>query len=132
MINIPESGEHPILDRKVSTFQQLSVGQSQLFALSRALIKGNVLAGQGLKPVVLLDEVTSSLDSVTESTIYKIIDEEFTQRENTVIVVAHRLNVLSEFTVNGRDAVAIMGDGVLREVVTDLRPEDLGRLGEMN
>jgi ABC-type multidrug transport system fused ATPase/permease subunit len=111
VINIPGSGEHPILDQKVSIFQELSIGQRQLFALCRALVKVSSLRHSGVKPVVVLDEVTSSLDPVTESTIHRIIDEEFTERGHTVIIVAHRL-----------DALALMADGQLQEVIEHLGP----------
>ncbi|KAF7587664.1 hypothetical protein BBP40_006894 [Aspergillus hancockii] len=122
VINIPGSSEHPILDQKVSIFQELSVGQRQLFALCRALVKVSSLQHSGVKPVVVLDEVTSSLDPVTESIIHRIIDEEFTDRGHTVIIVAHRLGALEEHTKTGRDALALMADGQLQEVIEDLGP----------
>ncbi|KAI0814233.1 putative ABC transporter [Xylaria sp. FL0064] len=129
--HISASDEHGILDRKISHFQELSVGQCQLFALCRALVKVASLRRSGIKPVILLDEVTSSLDSVTESIMYRIIDDEFTQKGHTVIVVAHRLGALQENTVIGRDAVALMEDGKLLEVIRDLRPETLQRIGQV-
>ncbi|KYK58951.1 ABC transporter [Drechmeria coniospora] len=116
-IKTPDVGEHPVLDQKLSLLQELSVGQSQLFALSRALVKAALLRHLGLKPVVVLDEVTSSLDTATESAIYTIIDDEFTKRGHTVIIVAHRLGVLEKHIKVGRDAVALLADGRLREVV---------------
>ncbi|KAI0973805.1 putative ABC transporter [Xylaria arbuscula] len=122
---------HPILDRKMSLFQELSVGQSQLFAICRALAKVTALRQLGIKPVILLDEVTSSLDPDTESIIYRIIDAEFTQNGHTVIVVAHRLGTLQENTVVGRDAVALMGDGKLVELIQDLKPKTFRRIGQM-
>ncbi|KAL3428461.1 hypothetical protein PVAG01_01970 [Phlyctema vagabunda] len=114
--------EHVVLDQRVSQFQELSVGQSQLFALCRALVKASLLRLSGVRPIVLLDEVTSSLDPDTESTIYRIIDNEFTQQGHTVIIVAHRLNVLTKYVKVGRDSVALMADGVLQEVIQDLNP----------
>ncbi|KAH2977182.1 hypothetical protein KXW58_005982 [Aspergillus fumigatus] len=122
VINIPGSDEHPILDQKVSIFQELSVGQRQLFALCRALVKVSSLRHSGVKPVVVLDEVTSFLDPVTESTIHRIVDEEFTDRGHTVIIVAHRLGALDEHTKTGRGALALMADGQLQEVIEDLGP----------
>ncbi|KAH1335782.1 hypothetical protein KXV68_005239 [Aspergillus fumigatus] len=122
VINIPGSDEHPILDQKVSIFQELSVGQRQLFALCRALVKVSSLRHSGVKPVVILDEVTSFLDPVTESTIHRIVDEEFTDRGHTVIIVAHRLGALDEHTKTGRGALALMADGQLQEVIEDLGP----------
>jgi ATP-binding cassette subfamily C (CFTR/MRP) protein 1 len=107
-------GEHPILDQKISQFKELSMGQCQLLALSRALVKASSLRRSGVKPVVVLDEVTSSLDSDTESTIYRIINDEFTKQNLTVIIVAHRLSVLTRYTKIGRDAVVLMVDGVLQ------------------
>jgi ATP-binding cassette subfamily C (CFTR/MRP) protein 1 len=113
-ITIPGIGEHPILDQKISQLKELSAGQCQLLALSRALVKASYLRRSGVKPVVVLDEVTSSLDSDTESTIYRIINDEFTERNLTVIIVAHRLSVLTGYTKIGRDAVVLMADGVLQ------------------
>jgi ABC-type multidrug transport system fused ATPase/permease subunit len=130
--NISSSfGEHPILDQKISMFQELSVGQCQLFAVCGALVKVRSLRGSGVKPVILLDEVTSSVDSTTESTIYRIIDDEFTEKGHTVIIVAHRLGALKEHTKTGRDAVALMADGRLQEVIEDLNPGTFQRLGKL-
>lgn len=129
-IDVLKLGEHPVLDKKLSLFQELSVGQCQLFALCRALVKAISLRGSGVKPVVLLDEVTSSLDSDTESIIHRVIDEEFTGNGHTVIIVAHRLSVLNEHTETGRDVVALMGDGRLLEVITDLQPSIFQALRE--
>ncbi|KAI1427713.1 putative ABC transporter [Xylaria sp. FL1777] len=123
--------ELPILDLKMSLLPELSVGQCQLLALCRALIKVTSLRYSGAKPVILLDEVTSSLDSETESIIYRIIDDELTQKGHTVIVVTHRLSALQEYTVVGRDAVALMEDGRLLEVIEDLRPATFQRIGQI-
>lgn len=72
--------------------------------------------------MVVLNEVTSSLDSVTESTIHRIIDDEFAEKGHTVIIVAHRLGSLEEHTKIGRDALALIADGQLQEVIEDLGP----------
>lgn len=122
--------DHPILDRKLSSFSELSVGQCQLFALCRGLLKVHTLRNKGLKPIVLLDEVTSSLDIATESIIYDIVEEEFTAKGHTVIVVAHRLDVLTEHMREGRDTFVLMRDGRLEEIVSDLRSGALRELGE--
>ena len=114
VIGISAIGEHQILDQKISQFKELSVGQCQLFALSRALVKASSLRKSGVKPVVVLDEVTSSLDTETESTIYRIINDEFTQQGLTVIIVAHRLSVLTRYTKIERDNVVLMADGALQ------------------
>ncbi len=111
--------DHPILDQKVSSFSELSVGQGQLFALCRALVKVHSLRDDGVRPIILLDEVTSSLDVATESAIHDIIDEEFTRNGHTVIVIAHRLRVLSEHARPGQDVVVQLRDGRIQDIETD-------------
>jgi ATP-binding cassette subfamily C (CFTR/MRP) protein 1 len=131
-IDIPLSSQHNILDKKLSMFSELSVGQGQLFALCRALVKAQTAQSFSRKPVVLLDEVTSSLDPTTESIIHGIIDLEFTQNGHTVICVAHRIEVLAKHTKPGRDAVVLLGDGRLQEVITDLSQTTLENLGRLD
>lgn len=121
--------DHAILDQKVSMFQELSVGQCQLFTICRALVKASTLRASGVTPVVVLDEVTSSLDVATESAIYRIIDEEFTQKGHTVIIIAHRLSALH--TKVGRDAVVFMADGRLQEVRRDLVPSTFRHFSQL-
>ncbi|KAM3507972.1 hypothetical protein MY10362_001475 [Beauveria mimosiformis] len=65
-----------IFDQKVSEFPLLSGGQFQLFSLSWALVKLELSRQLGLRPVVLLDELTSALDTTTELAIHRVIDEE--------------------------------------------------------
>ena len=62
----------------------LSEGQIQRLAIARAILSG--------QPVLLLDEATSSLDEDTEE---KLIRNLSTLTDRTVIIVTHRLKVLS-------------------------------------
>ncbi|MEX2803620.1 ABC transporter ATP-binding protein [Streptococcus sp. H31] len=64
----------------------LSEGQKQRFNIARAFLVDH--------PIYLLDEVTASLDSVTESIISKAIDK-FTAGK-TRLTIAHRLNTIRE------------------------------------
>ncbi|KAJ5544757.1 hypothetical protein N7535_006857 [Penicillium sp. DV-2018c] len=80
-----------------------SAGEKQLFALARALTKDC--------QIVILDEVTSSVDSATEIIMQRIIDEEFANR--TVISVVHRLGNIERF-----DRVAVPQRGELVECDT--------------
>ena len=122
--------KHPILHRKLALFQELSVGQCQLFALCRAIVKARFLRSAGLKPVIVLDEVTSSLDVETESTVYETVDREFTEKGHTVIIVAHRLGAIEKSKKAGRDAVALIADGILQEVIEDTGPSTFQLLGQ--
>ncbi|PCH05502.1 ABC transporter, integral membrane type 1 [Penicillium occitanis (nom. inval.)] len=121
--------KHPILHCKLALFQELSVGQCQLFALCRALVKARFLRSAGLKPIIALDEVTSSLDVETESTVYEIVDREFTKNGHTVIIIAHRLGALEKYMKVGRNAVALIVDGKL-QVIQDIGPNTLQLLGQ--
>jgi ATP-binding cassette subfamily B multidrug efflux pump len=78
----------------------LSVGQSQLISFARAIAQG----GQ----VVMLDEATSSVDSITEELIQKAIGRLFEKK--TVIAIAHRLS-----TIRNADQILVMTEGKIIE-----------------
>ncbi|EED19895.1 multidrug resistance protein, putative [Talaromyces stipitatus ATCC 10500] len=122
IVDISDSDDnHPILN-------QLSIGQCQLFAICRAVLKAKLLLQYGVKPVIILDEVTSSLDIETESTVYRIVDSEFTKHGHTVIVVAHRVGALEEYFETGRDAVALIVDGRLQGIMDKIKLTTLQHL----
>ncbi|KAK1755647.1 ABC transporter FUM19 [Echria macrotheca] len=120
-----EYHEHPVLDRKMTSFNALSVGQCQLFAICRAVVRADWLRRKGARPVILLDEVTSSLDSAVEASVHRLVDQEFSDRGHTVIVVSHRLGGLVDDRREG-DVVVWMRDGRVHEVSTDLRSASRG------
>ena len=78
----------------------LSVGQTQLISFARAIAQG----GQ----VVMLDEATSSVDSITEELIQKAVGRLF--EEKTVIAIAHRLS-----TIRNSDQILVMAEGKIIE-----------------
>lgn len=75
----------------------LSGGQKQRLAIARAMYK---------KPeVLILDEATSSLDSVSEQHVQQAISR-FRQKGKTVLVIAHRLS-----TVMNADHIVVLEAG---------------------
>jgi ATP-binding cassette subfamily B protein len=78
----------------------LSVGQTQLISFARAVAQG----GQ----VMMLDEATSSVDSITESLIQQAMQRLF--NDKTVIAIAHRLS-----TVRHSDMILVLEKGEIVE-----------------
>lgn len=86
-----------------------SVGQRQLICLARALLKKS--------KILVLDEATSSVDTITDAQVQNTIRKEFVEKGVTVITVAHRLD-----TVLGYDKIAVLDAGNLVEYG---KPSDL-------
>ncbi|KAK2041784.1 P-loop containing nucleoside triphosphate hydrolase protein [Colletotrichum somersetense] len=123
-----EGGDSPpkkarkILESSISSLPQMSTGQSQLFALSRAVLRlqslqetqglpGPQPQGERVMPILLLDEATSSLDPETEVAICNIIHEEFVEKGHTVIGISHRLSGVTQSVQSGRNVAAFLSQG---------------------
>ncbi|MBV8664792.1 MAG: ATP-binding cassette domain-containing protein, partial [Hyphomicrobiales bacterium] len=91
---------------------QLSGGQRQRIAIARAILKD--------APILLLDEPTAALDSESERTVQKALDELRVGR--TTIVVAHRLQ-----TIVGADRIFVIEKG--RAVESGSHRELIARAG---
>ena len=74
----------------------LSGGERQRLALARAFLSD--------APIILLDEATSSLDSITEQEVHEALFK--LRRDKTVIVIAHRLA-----TISSADNIYVIDEG---------------------
>jgi ATP-binding cassette subfamily B multidrug efflux pump len=74
----------------------LSVGEGQLLTFARAMAHD--------PPIVILDEATASIDSLTEQLIQDALQKIFERK--TVIVIAHRLS-----TVERADRIVVLSGG---------------------
>ncbi|KAM7197970.1 P-loop containing nucleoside triphosphate hydrolase protein [Naviculisporaceae sp. PSN 640] len=103
------------IDRIELQIDALSGGQKQLFNLARTILRGRARARncgssqeEKIGGILLLDEVSASVDSETEQTMLRIILQEF---ENyTIVMVSHRLEM-----VMGFDRVVVMDQGRIVE-----------------
>ena len=116
----------------------LSAGQKQLFSLARAILRARIrtrerVAEFGEKGpgavdggILLLDEVSSSVDQETDRTMQSIIHEEF--KEYTIVMVSHRLEMVMKF-----DTVVVMEKGQVVETgpPMELAGKEGGRFREL-
>lgn len=83
-----------------------SLGQRQLMALARALVRGS--------QIIVCDEATSSVDMDTDQKIQKTMATAF--KGKTLLCIAHRLK-----TIIGYDRICIMDQGRIAELDAPLR-----------
>lgn len=79
---------------------KLSGGEKQRVAIARVLLKN--------PPLLILDEATSSLDSISEQVILNALHE--VSRQRTTLVIAHRLS-----TIRDADTILVMEQGEIVE-----------------
>ncbi len=96
---LPEGYDARVGERGV----KLSVGQKQRIAIARAVLKE--------AKILILDEATSSVDTVTEMKIQEALGR--LMREKTTFIIAHRLS-----TVLGADRIACVAGGRIVELGT--------------
>lgn len=80
---------------------QLSGGQRARIALARAILRDS--------RVLLLDEISAALDSVSEAALHSALERVLQDR--TAILIAHRWS-----SIQIADRIAVLGDGKIIEV----------------
>ena len=89
---------------------KLSGGQRQRIAIARAILKNS--------PILILDEATSSLDTITEKEIQKALNNLMLNK--TVIVIAHRLSTLNNMDrIITIDKGQIVEDGTMKDLLNN-------------
>lgn len=90
----------------------LSQGQKQLFSLARAILRRRIRSREVAKGqdrgILLLDEVSSSVDMDTDRAMHDCIKREF--EGYTIVMVSHRLQMVMDF-----DRVVVMDTGAVVE-----------------
>jgi len=94
--SLPEGWDTMVGDRGL----KLSGGEKQRSAIARCLLKN--------PSIVVLDEATSSLDTITENSVQEALDRLGSAR--TVLVIAHRLG-----TIKKADNIIVLGGGKVAE-----------------
>ncbi|MDR2845432.1 MAG: ABC transporter ATP-binding protein/permease [Puniceicoccales bacterium] len=79
---------------------RLSQGEKQRLTIARVLLKN--------PPIVILDEATASVDTITERQIQRALDN--LRQSRTVLVIAHRLS-----TVRKADQIVVLDQGSILE-----------------
>ncbi|KAM0421107.1 hypothetical protein ACHAPT_011178 [Fusarium lateritium] len=99
----------------------LSAGQKQIFSLGRAILRRRVrdrlAGGEKRGGLLLLDEVSSSVDKATDRAMQEIIRDEF--ESYTIVMVSHRLEMVMDYfdRVVVLDRGAVVESGGPRELV---------------
>jgi ATP-binding cassette subfamily B protein len=88
---------------------KLSGGQKQRIQIARAILHN--------KPILILDEATSSLDSKSERLVQDALEILF--KDRLVIIIAHRLS-----TIQDVDRIVVLNEGTIEDVG---KPRELAR-----
>ena len=100
MVNKLDKGFDQMLGKTFEGGVELSVGQWQKVALSRAFFRNS--------PVLILDEPTSSIDAKAESEIFSRVER--LSRNKTVVIISHRFS-----TVRNADKIYVIDKGRIVE-----------------
>lgn len=94
-------------DTEVKNHNLFSQGQKQLLAIARAIVTN--------PPILLLDEITANLDSITEEKIVTVLQK--MGQNHTILTISHRLS-----SMIASDKVVILENG---KIINQGSPETL-------
>lgn len=84
------------LETKIEHQETVSLGQRQIIAFIRAILRN--------PKILILDEATANIDTVTEEILEKILDK--LPKDTTKVIIAHRLN-----TIENADEIFFVNEG---------------------
>jgi ATP-binding cassette, subfamily B, multidrug efflux pump len=89
------------IDTQVNSDTLFSQGQKQLLAIARAIVTN--------PPILLLDEITANLDSITEEKITSVLQK--ASSAHTILSITHRLS-----SMIACDTVVILENGMIKNL----------------
>lgn len=89
------------IDTQVTSDTLFSQGQKQLLAIARAVVTD--------PPILLFDEITANLDSITEEKFISVLQK--ASHTHTILSITHRLSSMFDC-----DTVAILENGMIKNV----------------
>ena len=89
------------IDTDVTSDTLFSQGQKQLLAIARAIVTD--------PPILLLDEITANLDSITEKKFITVLEK--ASQAHTILSITHRMSSMIDC-----DTVAILENGMVKNV----------------
>ncbi|NOK60046.1 MAG: hypothetical protein GFH27_549291n239 [Chloroflexi bacterium AL-W] len=96
------NGYDTVLLRMVDVGHELSGGQRQLVAITRALVRN--------APILVLDEPTAALDAEAEERFFEALLEKYIFNQQTVLFISHRFS-----TIRRADRILVLKGGTLAE-----------------
>ncbi|THX27560.1 P-loop containing nucleoside triphosphate hydrolase protein [Aureobasidium pullulans] len=106
-----ESSVSDILDNLLVPEDMLTRGETQLFAITRAILSTS--------QILILDEPTSGLDAASDQIVQRVLWEHCAAGNRTMICIAHKLRSIIDY-----DVVVVVNEG---RIVEKGKPSELAR-----
>ncbi|HOP33316.1 MAG TPA: ABC transporter ATP-binding protein [Candidatus Hydrothermia bacterium] len=110
ILSLPQGLDTPVYSTNIF----LSGGERQKFSIARAFLREEA-------KVIVLDETSSQMDSVTEEEVYEAIEK--LSKSKTLIVIAHRISTIARM-----ERIFVLEDGTVKDEGTHV---DLSHRSEL-